>query len=824
MKAGDPVPKEHVLDLAARLGHERVLLIQEPAAGLRAVIAIHDTTLGVAVGGTRMRTYPAFDDAVEDALRLSCAMTSKAAFAGMPYGGGKAVIFGDPRRDKTPELLLAFARAVDELGGRFLTGGDMGIGNEDLKVLLRGTRHIGCTPSGANVDASDLTAIGVVSAMRAVAERLGRSLSECRVAIQGVGEVGGRLAEKLAGKGVGLIVTDTVRDRLDAVVRATGARAVLPKEIFDVECDLFSPNAAGGVIDSEVVERLRCAAVVGAANNPLGSPEVGEQLWRRGVLYAPDFVVNAGGLLSVLFETGVLDEAGIVARVERIGADLAELLDRAEREGAAAFPRRRPRRRGTPRGGAGGEGELSSAPWSAILRPPPGAGDDGRWWRFLAPVERRSATTLAEVRDLLASVERATEDGLWAVGFVGYEAAPAFDASLAVRAPATGALAAFSFFPSPELVDAPPGADLAAKVEGLQPLQGETEHAVAIATVHAAIAAGETYQVNLTFPLQGRIAGDPEALFWRLAPASAAPHAAFLDCGDTALVSLSPELFFRRENGRVTMRPMKGTRTRGRYSEEDEVQAAALAASPKERAENLMIVDMVRNDLGRIARTGSVAVESLFALERYPTVWQMTSTVTARSPAGLPELFGALFPCASVTGAPKARTMEWIARLERRPRGVYCGAIGWAAPRRRASFSVAIRTAVVERSSETLEYGVGSGVVWDSEPAAEYRECLAKAGALEDPGTALRAHRDDALAPALRHPAARHAPRAPGGVRGLLRVRSRPCGPREPSSKPSLPSSRGKRRRSSASASSSPQMAASPLPASLSRPRGEPGS
>jgi len=326
-----------VFDLARELGHERIVIIQEPEVGLRAVIAIHDTTLGVAVGGTRMRTYPAFDDAVEDALRLSCAMTSKAAFAGMPYGGGKAVIFGDPLRDKTPELLLAYAHAVDELGGRFLTGGDMGIAVEDLKILLRGTRHIGCAPSSANVDASDLTAIGIVAAMRAVAERLGRSLSACTVALQGVGEVGGRLAEKLAGQGVDLVVTDTVPGRADAVARATGARRVEPDEIFDVECDLFSPNAAGGVLTADVVARLRCAAIVGAANNPLASSGVGEQLARRGILYAPDFVVNAGGLLSVLFETGVLDEAGIVARVERISADLAALLDRAEREHLPPF-------------------------------------------------------------------------------------------------------------------------------------------------------------------------------------------------------------------------------------------------------------------------------------------------------------------------------------------------------------------------------------------------------------------------------------------------------------------------------------------------------
>ena len=326
-----------VFDLARELGHERVVIVQEPAVGLRAVIAIHDTSLGRAIGGTRMRSYPAFEDAIEDALRLSHAMTAKAAFAGMPCGGGKAVIVGDPLREKTPEMLLAFGRAVDELDGRFFTGGDMGIDAADLAIMSRGTRHIGHTPAMAGVDASDLTAIGIVAAMSVVAGRLGKPLSACTVALQGLGEVGGRLAEKLSGRGVSLIVTDTVRGRSEAVVRATGARTVPPEQIFDVECDLFSPNAAGGVLTLATADRLRCAAVVGAANNPLASPAVGEELARRGVLYAPDFVVNAGGLLSVLFETGVLDEAGIVMRVERIGADLAGLLDRAEREGTPPF-------------------------------------------------------------------------------------------------------------------------------------------------------------------------------------------------------------------------------------------------------------------------------------------------------------------------------------------------------------------------------------------------------------------------------------------------------------------------------------------------------
>ncbi len=377
---------------------------------------------------------------------------------------------------------------------------------------------------------------------------------------------------------------------------------------------------------------------------------------------------------------------------------------------------------------------MSGAPRSAILRPPAGLGSPGGWWRFAAPVESRSATTAAAVRELLLRVEQATEEGLWAVGFVAYESAPAFDSSLEVRSPYLRPLAAFSFFPLPELVDAPPGANLSAKLEELKPLLKESEHAAAVAAIREAIAAGETYQVNFTFPLQGRFEGDPEALFWRLAPASAAPYAAFLDCGETAVVSLSPELFFSREGARLVMRPMKGTRPRGRFPEEDARQAAELARSAKERAENLMIVDMVRNDLGRIAEPGSVQVEALMALERYPTVWQMTSTISAQSAASLPEIFAALFPCASVTGAPKARTMEWIARLERRPRGIYCGAIGWVAPQHRANFSVAIRTAMVERATGKIEYGVGSGVVWDSEAASEYRECLTKAEALRDPG------------------------------------------------------------------------------------------
>lgn len=374
---------------------------------------------------------------------------------------------------------------------------------------------------------------------------------------------------------------------------------------------------------------------------------------------------------------------------------------------------------------------LSDAPALAILRIPD-AGPEARWWRFAAPEERIVASSAAEVPGLLERIERAAGEGLWAVGFLTYEAAPAFDPSLVVRAPAARPLAAFSLFPPPATIPTRPSARPEVCAD-LLPLLAREEHSLALARIREAIAAGETYQVNFTFPMRARFAGDPEQLFWTLAPASRAPHAAFLDCGDTAVVSLSPELFFARTGDRLEMRPMKGTRLRGRFAEEDARQAAELAVSAKERAENLMIVDMVRNDLGRIAEAGSVAVERLFALERYPTVWQMTSTVTARSCASLREIFAALFPCASVTGAPKARTMDWIGQLERTPRGLYCGALGWVAPGRRAVFSVAIRTALIDRADASLEYGVGSGVVWDSRPGPEYEECLAKARALASP-------------------------------------------------------------------------------------------
>jgi len=326
------------LDLAAELGHERVLLISDRAAGLRAVVAIHSTTLGPGVGGTRVRAYPSFDGAVIDALLLSRAMTFKSAYAGLPLGGAKAVIDADPATAKSPALLEAFARATAELEGRFVTGGDMGIEPDDLRFMARFSRVFEHAPAGgAGPDPSELTAIGVQAAIGAVAARLGKPLAGLEVAIQGVGEVGGRLARRLAAAGARLTLADAQPARARELAAELGAAQAAPETILETRCDILSPNAAGGVLDEASAERLACRAVVGAANNPLASAYVGYDLAARGILYAPDFVVSAGGVLSLLGERGELDEAGLRARVERIGADLAELLDAAEREGVPPF-------------------------------------------------------------------------------------------------------------------------------------------------------------------------------------------------------------------------------------------------------------------------------------------------------------------------------------------------------------------------------------------------------------------------------------------------------------------------------------------------------
>jgi para-aminobenzoate synthetase/4-amino-4-deoxychorismate lyase len=265
---------------------------------------------------------------------------------------------------------------------------------------------------------------------------------------------------------------------------------------------------------------------------------------------------------------------------------------------------------------------------------------------------------------------------------------------------------------------------------GWQPEVSADRYRLALQQIKEAIAAGQTYQVNYTYRLRNDLAIPAYPLFARLAQAHQPPYAAFLETGGWAVCSFSPELFFRLEGEMLTSRPMKGTAARGRLLADDLELADWLQHSEKNRAENVMIVDMVRNDMGKIARTGSVQVPELFQVEKYPTVWQMTSTVTAESGAGLAEILAALFPCASITGAPKVRTMQVIRELETSPRRLYTGTLGYLAPGRRAVFNVAIRTLLLDKTKGQAEYGVGGGIVWDSEIESEWAEAQTKARVL----------------------------------------------------------------------------------------------
>lgn len=345
----------------------------------------------------------------------------------------------------------------------------------------------------------------------------------------------------------------------------------------------------------------------------------------------------------------------------------------------------------------------------------------------------REVVRVEEEEDVLPAlrvVEDAVAEGLHAVGFVAYEAAPAFDPALTVhRADPRIPLLWFALFE--RRMEADPSeldGDDNASLSELRPDVAEDDYADRIGRIRALITAGDTYQVNYTLRLRGAFHGSPLALYRRLCNAQQAAFCAYLDFGEGVVVSASPELFFRWGGGELELRPMKGTRPRGRWLEEDREHARELAMSSKDRAENLMIVDLLRNDAGRIAEFGSVRVERMFEVEPYPTVLQMTSTVRARTPTAtrLSDIFRALFPCGSITGAPKVRTSRIIAEMETSPRGIYTGAIGFVSPDE-AAFSVAIRTLVIDRAAGEAELGVGSGVTYDSTAPDEYRECLSKA-------------------------------------------------------------------------------------------------
>ncbi len=393
---------------------------------------------------------------------------------------------------------------------------------------------------------------------------------------------------------------------------------------------------------------------------------------------------------------------------------------------------------GGPEGGA----------WSAVFQSL--AGDAPGWsMAFAQPAQTRTAWTASEVAGIFSWVSQAAQDGQWAVLALAYEAASTLDPILAVYPAQDFPLAYAAVYDAPQAVAPHPAAAPATGREGettgyalspWRPLVSKSRYLADIGRIRDCLRAGESYQVNYAMPYQAAFSGDPWRLFSDLLPGQAAGYAACVDMGGRHVLCFSPELFFQRRGRDVLVRPMKGTMPRGADPAEDAALAARLAACPKNRAENAMIVDLLRNDLGRVAKTGSVRLEKAFTLEAYPTLWQMTSQIAARlrPGIGLLEIFQALFPCGSVTGAPKVRTMQIIRELEGRPRGIYCGALGFVRPGGDCEFCVPIRTIRLDAASGQAEYWTGGGVTIDSDPDDEYAECRVKMRFLDGARGAFR--------------------------------------------------------------------------------------
>lgn len=377
--------------------------------------------------------------------------------------------------------------------------------------------------------------------------------------------------------------------------------------------------------------------------------------------------------------------------------------------------------------------ELCSAPLSPepfVLLESFDPARGGRSLLFERPLEQVRADRPEEVGPAIERVEAALQRGLHAAGFIAYEAAGALDPALRTRPPTSLPLLWFGLFPHrKEIKPGLLGGEGTCRLSDWEPSIRRGRYQQAFDEIQRRIIAGETYQVNYTFRLRACWEGEAFALYRRLCRAQRASYCAYVQWGSHRLLSVSPELFFELSQGVLKSRPMKGTCARGRWSEEDEHRVRQLQNSAKDRAENLMIVDLLRNDLGRISVPGSVEVAKLFEIERYDTVLQMTSTITSRLAQGVTwrELFAALFPCGSVTGAPKVRTMEIIAQLEESPRGVYTGCIGYLSPGPEAAFNVAIRTLWLDQDTGIAEFGVGGGITHDSTWEGEYEECLLKA-------------------------------------------------------------------------------------------------
>tara|TARA_X000001316_G_C921103_1_gene35395 strand:- start:156 stop:1196 length:1041 start_codon:yes stop_codon:yes gene_type:complete len=314
--------------------HEGVHMFHDAASGLRAIVAIHSTARGPAAGGCRMWNYDTGEAMLRDALRLSHGMSYKNAMADIPLGGGKAVIWGNAKTDKSPDLFRAFGRAVESLQGKYITAEDVGIDVADMQIVREETAHVAGLDQGiaASGDPSPITAMGIYLGIRETAKRAFGTddLNGRTIAVQGVGSVGGHVCEHLAKAGANLIITDIDQVALADVSSRTGARIVAPDEIYDAEADIFSPNALGAIVNEQTLERFRVKAIAGGANNQLIVPEMGELLRRRGILYAPDYVINGGGIINVCAEiSGTYSREWVDAKVHTLMETLGEVLDAA---------------------------------------------------------------------------------------------------------------------------------------------------------------------------------------------------------------------------------------------------------------------------------------------------------------------------------------------------------------------------------------------------------------------------------------------------------------------------------------------------------------
>lgn len=313
-------------------GYERVLHAKDETTGLNAIISVHNTNLGPAVGGTRLYNYTSEQDALNDVLRLSRGMTYKSSLAGIDFGGGKSVIIARPE-DKTPELLRAFGRFVDSFGGRYICAEDVNTSPEDMTIIHSVTPNV-LGLEGAGGDPSPRTAAGVVESIRVTAKRLGIPMDKLSVAIQGIGHVGEEMTRLLRKDGSTVYIADLRPAVVEKLAAETGAIVVAADQIISQPCDIFSPCAMGGVINDNTIGKLQCKAIVGCANNQLAEPRHGDELKAKGILYAPDYLVNAGGIINVFFEQMPegynADRAN--AKIKAIGETLAEIYALAEQQ------------------------------------------------------------------------------------------------------------------------------------------------------------------------------------------------------------------------------------------------------------------------------------------------------------------------------------------------------------------------------------------------------------------------------------------------------------------------------------------------------------